>query len=82
MFLLGWMVSAAVAERGELLGSDLGGMKPQAWPAGGVVDDRVEGQVAGVAASQTGLDDDHHEVPGGDGGSRSSASADSIWAMT
>jgi hypothetical protein len=53
------------AERDQLLGPDLGGLEPQARPAGAVIEGGAERQAAGVAAAQPGLDQDHDQVAGG-----------------
>ena len=53
------------AERDQLFGPDLGGLKPQARPAAAVGEHRVEREVARVPAAHPGLHDDHDEVAGG-----------------
>ena len=53
------------AERDQLFGPDLGGLKPQARPAAAVGEHRVEREVARVPAAQPRLDQDDDEVAGG-----------------
>jgi hypothetical protein len=52
------------AERDQLLGAHLGGLKPQARPADTVIQHRVERQGAGVPAAQPGLHENHDQVAG------------------